>query len=69
MFKVNIFILTLTSYVPPYCYFHNWAQLRVIKYKTLLGKSEGKKLPVGPIFRWKDNIKMDMIYIKWIEMA
>jgi len=32
---------------------------------TLIGKSEGKRLPEEPGFRQKDNIKINFKHLKW----
>jgi hypothetical protein len=34
-------------------------------YKILIGKSEGKRLLVGPRCRWGDYIRMDLMEIGW----
>jgi hypothetical protein len=34
-------------------------------FKVLLGMSEGKILLGGPLYRWKDNIKMGLGEIVW----
>jgi hypothetical protein len=34
-------------------------------YKTLVGKSDGKRPPVGPRPRWEDNSKMDLRVVGW----
>jgi hypothetical protein len=34
-------------------------------YRILVGKPEGKRLLRRPIYRWVDNIKMDLREIGW----
>jgi hypothetical protein len=31
----------------------------------LVGKGEGKRPPGGPIYRWENNIKMDLRELEW----
>ena len=43
-------------------------------YRVLVGKLEGKRPPVRPRRRWKDNIKMNLQEVRcggmeWIELA
>ena len=35
---------------------------------TLLGKSEGKRLPKEPGFRQKDNIKINFKHLEWVRV-
>jgi hypothetical protein len=34
-------------------------------YRLLLGKPEGKRPLGGPMCRWVDNIRMDLIEVGW----
>jgi hypothetical protein len=34
-------------------------------YRVLMGKLEGKWTPGRPIYRWEDNIRMDLREIGW----
>jgi hypothetical protein len=36
---------------------------------VLAGKPEGKRPLAGPLCRWKDNIKMDLKAVEWIQLA
>jgi hypothetical protein len=34
-------------------------------YRIFVGKPEGKRPPGRPRHRWLDNIKMDLVEIRW----